>query len=400
MNRQDTTAWFVLALLALAGGHTLSNLVRTIPAIAADLLQRDLGVDAQGLAWLTGAYFVAFTACQIPVGVALDRFGIRPVSLALIGTVCLGALIAAVAPGAWGFLIGQVVMGAGCSGMLLTPMAYAGKVLPPAKFGLWSGLIQTVGNLGMLLSASPAAWLIEAEGWRAAFLAAAFLAAAAFLLVRQVVPVLPPEAAPRRSIAAETAQVLRYLVAPALLPLVVISFASFAPVIGVRGLWGGPWLMEVKGLPRIAAGDLLLLGTAALIVGPALSGMLDRRFGRRVALIAGGHLLAAAALAGMAAGTALPPWWDGLMLVAFGLGITSQPLIFALVRELVPADQVGKAMAGVNLSFFAGAALLQAASGPVAAAGGPGAAILFFGAVTAACTLAFLLLRARAMSHS
>jgi len=399
VSRRDSAAWFVLALLALALGHTLSNLVRTIPAIAADLLQRDLGVDAQGLAWLTGAYFVAFTACQIPVGVALDRFGIRPVSLALIGTVCVGALIAALAPGGLGFLAGQVVMGAGCSGMLVTPMAYAGKVLAPAKFGLWSGMIQTVGNLGMLLSASPAAWLIEAEGWRAAFLAAAGLAGLAFLLVLRLVPVLTPEDAPRRSILAETREVLGFLRAPALLPLVVISFASFAPVIGVRGLWGGPWLMEVKGLPRVEAGDLLLLGTLALIAGPVLSGVLDRRFGRRVLLVAGGHLLAAGALAAMAAGAALPPWWDVLMLVGFGLGITVQPLIFALVRDVVPAAQVGRAMAGVNLSFFAGAALLQAASGPVAAAGGPGAAILFYGAMTALCAAAFLWLRARALSR-
>jgi MFS family permease len=177
--------------------------------------------------------------------------------------------------------------------------------------------------------------------------------------------------------------------------MVVLSFASFAPVIGVRGLWGGPWLMEVKGLPRVEAGNLLLLGTLTLILGPALSGVLDRRFGRRVLLIAGGHLMASAALLAMAAGGALPPWWDALMLVAFGLGITVQPLIFALVREVVPAEQVGKAMAGVNLSFFAGAGLLQAASGPVAAAGGPGAAILFLGGMTALCAGAFLWLRAR-----
>jgi MFS family permease len=399
MSRRDTAAWFVLALVALAFGHTLSNLVRTIPAIAADLLQRDLGVDAQGLAWLTGAYFLAFTACQIPVGVALDRFGIRPVSLALIGTVAVGALIAGFAPGAWGFLIGQVVMGAGCSGMLVTPMAYAGKVLAAAKFGLWSGIIQTVGNMGMLLSASPAAWLIEAEGWRASFLAAAALAVLAFLLVRAVVPVLTPEAAPRRTIAAETRQVVGFLSAPALLPLLVLSFASFAPVIGVRGLWGGPWLMDVKGLSRIVAGDLLFVGTLTLIVGPALAGVLDRRFGRRVLLIAAGHLLAAGALMAMVVGVALPPWWDLLCLVVFGLCITVQALVFALVRDVVPATQVGKALSAVNLSFFAGAGLLQAASGPIAAGGGPGAAILFYGLMTGGCTLAFLWLRARTMSH-
>jgi hypothetical protein len=35
--------------------------------------------------------------------------------------------------------------------------------------------------------------------------------------------------------------------------VIVFVFASFAAVLGLRGLWGGPWLMEAKGLDRIAA---------------------------------------------------------------------------------------------------------------------------------------------------
>ena len=49
-----------LAILALALGHVFSNAVRTLPAMAADVLQRDLGVTADGLAALTGAFPAAF----------------------------------------------------------------------------------------------------------------------------------------------------------------------------------------------------------------------------------------------------------------------------------------------------------------------------------------------------
>ncbi|MDB5369664.1 MAG: transporter, partial [Roseomonas sp.] len=149
MKTREGSAAFVAPLLVLALGHMISNLLRTLPAISADVLARDIGVTAEGLAGLTGAYHFAFAAGQIPLGVALDRFGVRPVSLALLATVTVGAALSAMVGGPVGFLLTQVVLGLGSCGMLLCPMTLAAKTLSPARFGLWSGLIQATGNVGM-----------------------------------------------------------------------------------------------------------------------------------------------------------------------------------------------------------------------------------------------------------
>ena len=80
----------IFALLALAFGPMLSTLLRTIPALSIDLMAADFGTPPQTLASLTSIYHFAFAASQIPVGAAMDRFGIRPVSLSLLaGTVVL-----------------------------------------------------------------------------------------------------------------------------------------------------------------------------------------------------------------------------------------------------------------------------------------------------------------------
>jgi MFS family permease len=400
--QREASAAFVLPLVVLVLGHILSNAVRTLPAIAADVLGRDLAVSAEELAGLTGAFHIAFAAGQVPLGVALDRFGIRPVSLALLTIVILGSVVAALAGGPGGFLLSQIVMGLGCSGMLLTPMTLAAKLLTPARFGLWSGLIQALGNTGMLLSASPLALLVEAEGWRAGYWAGAGFGLVALLLVLAVVrdppSPAPAAAAPRRSLLADAREVLRHGGSRALRAPMVLAFCSFAAMIGLRGLWGGPWLMEEKGLGRIEAGHVLMGCTLALTLGPALAGVLDRRVGHRNALLCGGHLLAAAALGLVALGgpegplaaalglPVLPAAWDLLWLVVFGLAISSQALIFALTRAAVPPAQVGRALSAVNFSFFLGAAVLQAASGPVAAWGGPAAALSFFALVLVVCT--------------
>ena len=58
----------------------------------------------------------------------------------------------------------QLVLGIANSGMLMCPMTLAAKQLPPERFGLWSGGILSLGNTGMLLSASPLAYVVEQLG--------------------------------------------------------------------------------------------------------------------------------------------------------------------------------------------------------------------------------------------
>ena len=382
-----------LSVLALALGHVFSNAVRTLPAMAADVLQRDLGVTADGLAALTGAFPASFALVMLPVGVALDRYGVKPTALALLGIAAVGSVLGALATGPWSMLLAQVVLGIGCSGMLMCPVTYAAKNLPPQKFGLWGGVIQAFGNTGMLLSASPLALLVEHAGWRAGYVACALLALGAALAVAVLVREARANLQARRSLAEDARDVVALGLSREIRGPVVIAFASFAAVLGVRGLWGGPWLMEVKDLARVPAGNILLLCTFALIAGPALAGMLERRFQRhRRGLLVLGHLGAAAAILLIVAGGALG-WGvaaDAVLLVAFGLLISLQVICFALVRVAVAPERVGRALSAMNISFFGGAAVLQAASGAAAAAGGVAAALLVFAAALVACTLLFL----------
>jgi len=82
----------IFALLALACGHMLSTLLRTIPAVSLDVMAADFHTSPQTLAGLTSIYYFAFAASQIPVGAAMDRFGVRPVSLSLLCGTIIGAL--------------------------------------------------------------------------------------------------------------------------------------------------------------------------------------------------------------------------------------------------------------------------------------------------------------------
>ena len=379
------------SVIALTMGHVFSNAVRTLPAVAADVMMQELALGPEALAAVTGIFPAAFALALLPVGVALDRYGVRRVALALLAIGGSGALLAALAPGAGWMALAQAVLGVGCSGMLMCPMTFAARAMSGPRFALWSGLIQGIGNTGMLLSASPLALLVEWQGWRAGYLAAAGLAGLAALGVWLTVRQAAPARGQPASVWADARQVLALAAAPAMRPMMVFALASFAAVFGVRGLWGGPWLMEVKGLARVEAGHLLLGCTLALILGPVMAGLLDRALGRRVALLAGSHLLAAALLGLLLAGRALPGvGLDAVLLFGFGIAIGFQVLTFSLVRSVVPPEQTGRALSALNMAFFVGAAGLQAVSGLAAAQGGPGAALASFALALLLCSLGFL----------
>ena len=403
----NTAAPVALSILLLCLGHIFSNAARTLPAVAVDVLTRDLGLTAEGLAQITSIFPLAFAAVMIPVGIALDRYGVKRLNLLLVTVAGSGAVMASFATGPWSMALAQAVLGAGCSGMLMCPITFAARSLTTPRFAVWSGIIQAVGNTGMLLSASPLALLIEVADWRAGFLACAGIALLALPLVALLVPADAPQAAPRRAIGVELREIAGLAWSPGIRGVLVFVFCSFAAMLGVRGLWGGPWLMETKGLDRIAAGNVLLACTIALTIGPALAGVVLRRIGHAPALLVGSHLVSAVLIGLIVAGgpggvlsdalgvPMLPVAWDLVLLVAFGLIISFQVLAFSLMRSAVPPAQTGRALSCGNLSFFLGAAVMQGLSGVVGGWGGNGAALLTFAVALVVFPLGFWWLHPR-----
>jgi len=61
--------------LPFAAAYYLSYVFRTINAVSAPGMSADIGIGAAELGLLTAVYFLTFAIAQLPIGVALDRFG-------------------------------------------------------------------------------------------------------------------------------------------------------------------------------------------------------------------------------------------------------------------------------------------------------------------------------------
>jgi len=102
--------------LPFAGGYFLSYFYRSVNAIIAPQLISEIGLTAGDLGFLTSAYFLAFAAIQIPLGILLDRFGPRRVQSTLLLGAALGAFLFSMGETQITLFIGRALIGPGVAG--------------------------------------------------------------------------------------------------------------------------------------------------------------------------------------------------------------------------------------------------------------------------------------------
>jgi hypothetical protein len=161
--------------------------------------------------------------------------------------------------------------------------------------------------------------------------------------------------------------------------------------------------VERHALTLLAAGNVALLVSVAMILGPAVAGHFDPGDRARPNAITVMAVLLAAAIGGLAVLDGISLWLDVALCVFLGLISGFFILVYAEARSSYPAELTGRGLTALNMSFFLGAAVAQSLSGIIAAAAqGVGlneinAVLLFLSASLLAGTICFFtLIRQRA----
>jgi nitrate/nitrite transporter NarK len=359
----DPRRW---AVLVLAGTlFVCSQFYRVANAVVAPDLQRDLGLSSEALGAVSAAFFYAFAVAQVPLAVVIDRVGARVIMTALTLVGAAGAVVFAAAHGAAGATTGRILLGVGMAGNLMGSLRLVSRWFPPRQFATLSGVVLGVGTVGNMLAATPLVLLVEAAGWRGAFLVngavTTALAALFWMVVREVpagrepAPAPSAAAAPGPSISASA----RTLLGSRDYWLISLgAFCRYGTFAGIQALWIGPWLVDVVRLSPVMAANLIVVMNVAVVVGSPLGGWLSDRVlasRKRLALLGLGGLAAAElalALLGPGAGVLVVV----LVLVVIGVSSSFGQVVYAHVKDVMPERMAGMAMTGVNFFVMLGAA--------------------------------------------
>ncbi|MGE3144064.1 MAG: MFS transporter [Pseudorhodoplanes sp.] len=360
------TGAIVLLVATLALTYIVSQFLRNSVGVIAPNLAAELNLTAGEIGLLSSTFFFAFAGAQIPLGMALDRYGPKACMLACAGIAALGALLFAWSTTATGLIASRVLMGIGSCCYLMAPLALYARRFPADRFTALAGIQLGLGTLGALLATAPLAYSTAAVGWRLTFVGVAGMMLLAGALVGVVVRDDGMARTERKETLRETLAGLgEALRTPSVAALFVMQLASYSSFVLVAGLWGGPYLTHVYGFTLAERGNMLLLSVVAQIVGMLLWGQADRLVQSYKLPVIAGALLTAATLAGAALAGKMPPAALVLFFVAIGLFSAYVSVLIAHGRALFPSRLVGRGLTVLNLGTMGGGFLSQTASGYV-----------------------------------
>jgi MFS family permease len=358
-ERQAATTARLLAVVFMpfACGYFFSYLYRSVNAVIAPDLTAELGLAAADLGLLTAAYFFAFAAFQLPLGVLLDRYGPRRVQAALLLVAASGAFLFAIGTDRATLIAARALIGLGVCGGLMASLKAFVLWFPQERLPLVNGFFMSFGGLGALAATVPMEWAVQLIGWRTNFAVLGALTVGVSLCIYAIVPERPAPASGASTPLVGFGQVFSD---PFFWRLAPVGMMCMASGLALQGLWAGPWLRDVAMLPRAEVANHLLVLALFLTLGFPLCGALADVLVRRGVALARVYFgvvvayLAAVGVLAMQLGAA--SYWPWAM---FGLVSNGTVLAFPMLSGHFPAALSGRASTALNLLVFSMAFAVQ-----------------------------------------
>ena len=315
-------------------------------------LAADLGIGPSELGLLTAAYFIAFAAFQLPLGVLLDRFGPRKIESFLLIFAAAGAFVFSKAESVTGLVIGRALIGFGVSACLMAAFKAFVLWFRREQLPLINGIQMAAGGFGALTATAPVEAALGVTDWRGIFLilsiATLAVAAAVFFVVPQ--KKIEQNGDSIKEQLRGIIQVFSSLTFWRIAPMTITSQAAF---FAIQGLWSGPWLRDVAGFDREMIARILLMIAAAMVAGFISMGAVAERLSRL------GLKPIVIAVAGMTTFMIIQGLlimeltsWTGTLWVLFGIFGTAGIIPYAVLSQSFPIHLSGRVNTGVNLLVF------------------------------------------------
>ena len=320
-----------------------------VNAVLAPTLAAEFKLSAGGLGLLSSMYFFAFVVSQLPVGVAMDRWGPRRVNAALLLVAAAGGTWFAFAETATAAMAARALIGVGVSVALMASLTAFVLWYPLERLSTMNAVAFSVGMVGAIAATVPLELLLRVWPWRQAFL----LIVGLTLVVSLVLWLWVPE---RRAEARATqpwAGLAKLFTDAAFLRIAVCVGASQCAAVALSTLWIATWLRDVAGYTPAGVARGLLAVNVAMVIGYLAFGRaadaLQRRGRDALLLLVGGVAASSLCLALIIAGVASLLLW-----CVFSAAATAVVLGYSLSSRRYPKAMAGRVNTAVNLIGFIG----------------------------------------------
>ena len=349
--------------LCFAFAYFMSYAFRTINVVIAPDLVRDLQISNADLGLLSSAYFIGFGMTQIPLGLALDRFGPRITEFWVMSLTVIGAIIFALADNFTTLVMARALIGMGVSACLMAAFSGFRAWYAPEQQGQLASAMLVFGTAGALASTWPVHMVTPYIGWRGVFIVLAGLSFLAMLILYFGLPVRKRNGLEKSKSSEANLSWKSYkpiLTNPffwRILPLGTFCYGGF---IAIQTLWFGPWLIEVMNYPPSQAAQIVFGFNTVLMLAYLFNAWILPKIARKgidtmryMTWMVGTSML-------MQAGSYFCQtsfvwvWW-----YLFAITCASFVLAQSIIVLYFPKHYSGRVSTTYNLTLFIGAFIVQ-----------------------------------------
>ncbi|CAG9607083.1 MFS transporter [Pseudoneobacillus rhizosphaerae] len=365
MDKQNSKyRWVVFASVLFT--YLIIVTQRTAPGLITEELMTEFKVTASTIGLLTSIQFMAYASLQIPIGILSDRFG--PNLFLIVGTLLngIGTLFYSVAPNEMVLLLARLLVGIGDATIWVNLVLILSQWFKVKEFVGLLGIAGMTGSFGFLMATVPFSNWIDIAGWREPFLIMGIVLCINalilyFVLVKKPKLTLIKEASVTKENKREkTLPMLRRIFSNRQAwATFLCHFGLVGTYIGFIGSWAVPFGMNVYGLSRSDASQLIMIGLFGAILGAPLTSWISNRLGSIKKPYIVVHVIVFFSWIVFLLFHGKPPYFMlFLLFFLIGYGNGASTLTFAIVRNSFNMKEVGVVSGFANTGGFISAILL------------------------------------------
>ena len=362
---QNLKGWITVGCGALF--YLYQFVLRVSPNIMHEALLTHFAVDSAGLGLIVGVYYWSYASMQIPLGVTMDRLGVR---LFLCGAafVCGGACFVFGSTshpflgGAARFLMG---MGSACG--FIGTVKLGTMWLEPKHVAKVTGITILMGTAGACLGGAPLEALLSRIGFEAVMrwlgFAGILLGTLIYFIVskhpsvdhRKEIPDLYENSHPLSSV---------WLLAKSNQAwcLSVYGMLMYLPITIIGVAWGVPFVERLMGVSEfVAASVVSTMFLGAAFGSPAWAFLSDHIKSRRIPMIIGAAITSVIWIVIIFVSVPLHVLY--VLFFIAGFSYPAKSLTFASICETMPVHMSGVSVAFINMIVMATGILFHPLTG-------------------------------------
>src|SRR5579862_4805265 len=180
MNRTPRRRWRIALLLGL--GVLVNYFDRVNLSVSHNDLYATFGISDITFGYLLAAYNWSYALCQLPIGVLLDRFGVRIIGRISTLVWSMASFAAALTPSIGGFFAARLLLGVGEAPTFPANAKAIGYWFPPKERSLATSIFDSAAKFSSAIGVPLIGILLLHVGWRLSFAATGVISFLYFLL--------------------------------------------------------------------------------------------------------------------------------------------------------------------------------------------------------------------------